>query len=80
MLSKTSKFRQDSILEEWRSLLSTKMTFNCFNCEARVSAGVYIRGICNSAGGIALDITRVSVVDYHVKDISVYDKFKFKIF
>ena len=53
-------FRVNEIISSWKELLENKnILFEITEYEISVSSGTYIRGICNSMGGTAMDIHRV---------------------
>ena len=54
-------FRVDEIISSWKELLENKnILLELTEYEISVSSGTYIRGICNSMGGTAMDIHRVA--------------------
>lgn len=54
-------FRVDEIVSSWKKLLENKnILLEITEYEISVSSGTYIRGICNSMGGTAMDIHRVA--------------------
>ena len=54
-------FRVDEIISSWKELLENKnILLEITEYEISVSSGTYIRGICNSMGGTAMDIHRVA--------------------
>ena len=55
-------FRVNQIISSWKKLLENKnknKLFEITEYEISVSSGTYIRGICNSMGGTAMDIHRL---------------------
>ena len=53
-------FRVNEIISSWKELLENKnKLFEITEYEISVSSGTYIRGICNSLGGTAMDIHRL---------------------
>jgi len=58
-------FRVDEIISSWKKLLENKnILLEITEYEISVSSGTYIRGICNSMGGTAMDIHRVAFDQY----------------
>lgn len=54
-------FRVEEIVSSWKKMLENiEKLFVIGEYEISVSSGTYIRGICNSLGGTAMDIHRVS--------------------
>jgi len=56
-----SGFRTSEILTCWQDLLKKHRMFVIDNYTVTVSSGTYIRGICDSMGGTAMDIHRISI-------------------
>ena len=54
-------FRTNEILSCWQKLLEMKSMIVIDNYTITVSSGTYIRGICDSMGGTAMDIHRISI-------------------
>ena len=60
-----SNFRVDTILSHWEDLLNTFSNgkeIEIENYTLFVSSGTYIRGICDSLYGTAMDINRIEFV------------------
>jgi len=71
-------FRQNEIIDSWRSLSLTSQSFSLLSCRTEVSSGTYIRslahriGIQLGCGAIAYRICRTNVGDYELaKAISI---------
>lgn len=69
------KFRQDEILEQWKSVLKDNKGELCtYKCRVICSSGTYIRSIAHEigkklgTGAIALGIKRIAVGTYKLED------------
>ena len=69
-------FRQSSITERWIKLLSdSQAPIHKFNIEIELSSGGYVRGLADmigkklGGGAFAMDINRLTIGNYSVKDI-----------
>jgi tRNA U55 pseudouridine synthase TruB len=86
---KSPNFRQTEIIPQWETMLNNiaeqnlqqdddnQSMFTIVEMTANVSTGSYIRGFCNSIGGVAFDIMRTSVGSKNVEYMK--DPFKFEI-
>lgn len=69
-------FRQDDVLQEWLEYTNTTNdTIYTARLRIVVSTGTYIRGLCHSIGGVAMDITRTKVGTVSIDDVSEAERF-----
>lgn len=63
-LSKKSKksFRYNLIKEKWAEKLNDTRLYKVEKYKAKVSSGTYIRGLCDTMGGVAFDINRIDII------------------
>ena len=69
-------FRQDEILSQWDTVLSSFDTFrlHTMTVDLHVISGTYIRALAHDFGGVLFSLKRLSVGDYHIKDSEILSR------